>query len=186
MGKVMKENKSFQFIGDMQSFDNLLSEVLSLTPEDWLEYLERKKIGGAAGGNTDTIPLVYDVNQKLNSDVLHKHYEKFSNYLDEVVLATLDKIGKVKIQQAMLTRLRAHTSIPKHKDVGNPLTAKMHSETHRIHVPIITNENCIFTVDNESKNLKPGEIWIVDNVGKSHSVTNNSSQDRVHLIIDAI
>jgi len=182
----MKENEAFQFIGDMPSFDDLLGEVISLTPEDWFEYQERKKIGGAAGGNTDTIPLVYDVKQKLQSDIFHKNYGKFSKYLDEIVLATVGKIGNVKIQQAVLARLRANGEIPKHKDVGNPLTAEIHSATHRIHVPVITNENCIFTVGGESKNLKPGQIWIVDNVGRHHSVKNLGDNHRIHLIIDAI
>jgi|LakMenEpi03Aug12_release.lakeMendotaPanAssembly.Ray.scaffolds.fasta_scaffold11138_20 hypothetical protein len=182
----MKENDAFKFIGDMPSFNELLGDVSSLTPEDWLKYVQRKKIGGAAGGNTDTIPLVYDVMQKLNSDVVHEHYRQFSKYLDEVVLATMETIGEVKIQQSILARLRAKTTIPKHKDVGNPLTAKIHSQTHRIHVPVITNENCIFTIGDESKNLKPGQIWIVDNVGRHHGVKNSGDEDRVHLIIDAI
>ena len=94
---------------------------------------------------------------------------------------TIKNIGQVKVQQAMLTKLNANTVIPRHKDVG-PLTVK----THRIHVPVITNTQCIFTVDTESKNLEAGDIWIIDNVGRYHSVENKGQQDRVHLIIDAI
>jgi quercetin dioxygenase-like cupin family protein len=71
--------------------------------------------------------------------------------------------------------------IPRHRDKG-PLTAK----THRIHVPVITNSGCIFSVGDESKNLKAGQIWIIDNVNRYHSVENNGDSDRVHLIIDAI
>lgn len=176
----MKENEAFQFIGNMPQFENLLKSVASLTQEDWLGYKERKATGGAAAGNTDTIPLMYDSKYRLNSAVLHENYERFSVYIDEVVLSTKQHIGEVKVQQAMLARLRAGTVIPKHRDTG-PLTAK----THRIHVPVITNEQCIFTIDDESKNLKPGQIWIVDNVGRRHGVTNNGDVDRVHLIIDA-
>ena len=176
----MKENEAFQFIGNMPQFENLLKSVTSLTQEDWLGYRERKTAGGAAAGNTDTIPLMYDLKHRLNSAILHENYKRFSVYIDEVVLSTKQQIGEVKVQQAMLARLRASTVIPKHRDKG-PLTAK----THRIHVPVITNEQCIFTIDDESKNLKPGQIWIVDNVGRHHGVTNNGDVDRVHLIIDA-
>lgn len=177
----MKENNSFLFIGEMPSFGELLDDVLSLTQKDWLEYKKRKAAGGAAAENTDTIPLVYDLKHRINSEILHKDYERFSRHVDEVAMVVMKKIGEVKVQQAMLTNLRAGTIIPKHKDKG-PLTAK----THRIHVPVITNNECIFSVGEESKNLKAGQIWVIDNVGRYHSVENNGTHDRVHLIIDAI
>jgi aspartyl/asparaginyl beta-hydroxylase (cupin superfamily) len=81
----------------------------------------------------------------------------------------------------MLTNLKAGTVIPRHRDRG-PITAK----THRIHVPVITNTKCIFSVGDESRNLDAGQIWIIDNVNRYHSVENKGETDRVHLIIDAI
>lgn len=177
----MKENQAFLYIEKMSSFNELLSDVLSLSSEDWSKYKERKKAGGPAAYNTETIPLVYDTKHRLDSEILHENYEKFSRYIDEIVLMTIKNIGQVKVQQAILTKLNANTVIPRHKDVG-PLTIK----THRIHVPVITNTQCIFTVDTESKNLEAGDIWIIDNVGRYHSVENKGQQDRVHLIIDAI
>jgi hypothetical protein len=176
----MKENDAFLFIGDMPFFDELLNDVLSLTQKDWSEYKERKKAGGAAAENTDTIPLIYDLKHRLNSRIMHKNYEIFSKYIDEVVLSAKQHIGEVHVRQAMLTKLKFNTTIPKHKDKG-PLTAK----THRIHVPVVTNASCIFSVGDESKNLEAGQIWIIDNVDRYHSVVNNGTQDRVHLIIDA-
>ena len=177
----MKENNSFLLIGDMPSFGELLNEVLSLTQKDWMEYRKRKAAGGVAAENTDTIPLVYDLKHRIDSGILHKDYERFSGYVDEVAMVVMKKIGEVKVQQAMLTNLRAGTVIPRHKDKG-PLTAK----THRIHVPIVTNKECIFSVGDESKNLEAGQIWVIDNVGRYHSVENNGTQDRVHLIMDVI
>jgi len=177
----MKENDAFFFVGNMPSFDGLLNEVLFLTQKDWLDYKKRKLAGGAAAENTDTIPLVYDLKHRINSRILHKDYERFSAYIDEVIGVVIEKIGEVEVQQAMLTNLRAGIVIPRHRDKG-PLTAK----THRIHVPVITNTGCIFSVGDESKNLPAGQIWIIDNVNRYHSVGNNGDSDRVHLIIDAI
>jgi aspartyl/asparaginyl beta-hydroxylase (cupin superfamily) len=102
-------------------------------------------------------------------------------YIEEIVSSTWEHLGEVKTQQAMLAKLKAGTVIPRHMDKG-PLTAK----THRIHVPVITNEGCIFNVGNESMNLKSGQIWVIDNVNRYHSVENTGHDDRVHLIIDAI
>jgi quercetin dioxygenase-like cupin family protein len=182
MGKLdMKENDSFLFIGKMPSFKELLDDVLSLTQKDWLDYKQRKSAGGAAAENTDTIPLVYDLKHRIDSRILHKDYERFSTYIDEAIMVVTEKIGEVKVQQAMLTNLRAGIVIPRHRDKG-PLTAK----THRIHVPVTTNSECIFSVGEEYRNLEAGDIWIIDNVNRYHSVENNGDSDRVHLIIDAI
>lgn len=177
----MKENEAFLFVGDMPSFDELLRDVLSLTPKDWLKYRERKKQGGAAAANTDTIPLIYDLRHRLNSGILHETHKRFSAYIDEVIIAAVGNIGQVTAKQAMLTKLKAGTVIPRHMDKG-PLTAK----THRIHIPVITNTGCVFSVGDESRNLGAGQIWIIDNVNRYHSVENNGDNDRVHLIIDAI
>jgi hypothetical protein len=175
----MRENKAFQLIGEMPLFDKLLNDVLALTDNDWMEYGDRKKTRGAASANTDTIPLMYDTEHRIDSGILHKNYERFSPYVNEVIVATTQHIGEVGVRQAMLTRLKAGTVIPKHRDEG-PLTAK----SHRVHVPVITNTDCIFSVGDESKNLKPGQIWIVDNVGRLHGIENNGIVNRVHLIVD--
>lgn len=177
----MKENNAFLFIGDMTSFSGLLNEVLNLTEEDWTRYTARKKTGGIASKNTHTIPLMYDTKHRLNSKILHENYDRFSAYIEEVVLAATKNLGKVNTRQAMLAKLNAGTVIPRHMDKG-PLTAK----THRIHIPVLTNDGCVFSVGDESMNLKPGQIWVIDNVNRYHSVENNGISDRVHLIIDAI
>jgi len=110
LGRVEYEkNEAFLFLGYMPSFDDLLKEVLSLTQEDWSKYKDRKKTGGAASYNSDTIPLMYDLKHRLNSGILHENYERFSAYTNEVVLFARQHIGEVKVQQAMLTRLKAHT-----------------------------------------------------------------------------
>jgi hypothetical protein len=177
----MKENEAFLLVGEMPLFNNLLDEVLLLTDEDWTEYEDRKKTRGAASAVTNTIPLIYDLKHRIDSGILHKNYERFSAYVDEVVLAARGHIGEARAQQAMLTRLKAGVVIPRHKDQG-PLTAK----THRIHVPVITNPSCMFNVGAESMNLEAGQIWIIDNVNRYHGVENNGTNDRVHLIVDAI
>ena len=55
-----------------------------------------------------------------------------------------------------------------------------------MHIPIITNKKVYFSVGEEKKNLKSGEMWEINNSKKSHAVKNNSKEDRIHLIIDWI
>ena len=77
-------------------------------------------------------------------------------------------------------KLFKKTEIPTHVDWANE-TLKV---ARRIHIPIITNPDCIFIVGDDSINLKEGEIWEVNNDKKKHSVHNNGDEDRVHLLID--
>jgi hypothetical protein len=88
-------------------------------------------------------------------------------------------IGYVTEKQSMLTRLNPGGLIKPHKDKG-PITHK----THRVHLPITTNNRCIFTVGDAAINLKPGDIWIIDNTDQYHSVENLGTSPRIHLIVD--
>ena len=60
----------------------------------------------------------------------------------------------------------------------------------RIHVPIRTNEDVIFTLYESARdkvgnehNLKTGHFYYTD-VSKPHAVRNNSNVDRIHLVVD--
>ena len=170
----MKENQPFTYFGQLPNFNSLLNKVLSLNEPQWLSYKQRKT--GVAAEKTDTIPLVYDKKIKLNSHITHELYENFKD--DIYTAVNLCDVG-TKVEQAMLTRLGSGVEIKRHRDRGIITAA-----THRIHIPIITNSECIFTVDTESKFLPAGEVWIIDNVDKYHSVSNMGEKSRIHLIID--
>jgi hypothetical protein len=54
---------------------------------------------------------------------------------------------------------------------------------HRCHVPIVSNENVDFLVDDKSYYLAPGMAYEFDNT-RMHGVNNRSATRRVHLICD--
>jgi hypothetical protein len=56
----------------------------------------------------------------------------------------------------------------------------------RIHIPIQTNEDCFFTVGDDKRNLRLGELWEINNDKQKHSVDNFGNTDRIHLIVDWI
>lgn len=178
----MREPEAFRFIGNLDSIGTLVSKVSKLADPDWLEYLDRKNTGGTASAYSDTIPLIYNPEQDIKLITHHKNYEEYAPFIDETVSVVAEKLSLSSVKQAIFARLRAHSEIKPHKDSVGSIVKK----THRIHLPVITNEKCSFTVSKESKNLKVGEIWIIDNVHKVHSVNNLGDTDRVHLIIDAI
>jgi len=55
----------------------------------------------------------------------------------------------------------------------------------RIHIPILTNEQVYFTLNNEVLIMRSGEVWYT-NVNLPHGVENKGQTDRVHLVIDCI
>jgi aspartyl/asparaginyl beta-hydroxylase (cupin superfamily) len=104
-------------------------------------------------------------------------YDDFAMFEEE-----LNKIKLIlppcEITNAILVVLPSGKNIPPHTDTG--LFFDLYS---RIHIPIITNPKCLFTVDGETIHMKAGELWEINN-HKKHSVENNGEEDRIHLIID--
>lgn len=175
----MREKEPFQYLGKFNDFEKLLKVVNDFNELDWKKY--KKRNSGIAAEYSDTIPLIYDPKLNINSNIKHENYDKCEDLLFGLLKVASSKFEDLTIKQAMFARLACGVEIKRHKDVG-PITQK----THRIHVPVITNEKCIFTIENESRNMKAGEVWLIDNTDRYHSVVNNGNCDRVHLIVDVI
>lgn len=177
----MQEKFSFKKIGVLPLFLQCLATVEQLTEDDWRNYKDRKRRGGIAAENTDTIPITYNPDQSSTQIQRHKMFDVMEPHLVHLTKLASDVFGQVEIRQAMLTRLSAGGEIKRHRDRG-PITAK----SHRVHLGIKTNDQCFFTVGSETIHIPPGEAWAIDNVGKYHSVRNGGSTDRIHLIVDFI
>lgn len=75
--------------------------------------------------------------------------------------------------------LKAGGTINLHRDMGSGLTSKI----VRIHIPVTTNEDVYFHVNEESVRMQNGECWFAD-ITKLHKVENRSNSDRLQLMID--
>jgi hypothetical protein len=80
--------------------------------------------------------------------------------------------------RALFARLAGHGRIDAHTDGLFSLL-----KCHRIHIPVITNDQVVFTIGGEDKALAEGEMWEINNA-TLHAVDNHSDADRIHLIID--
>lgn len=70
-------------------------------------------------------------------------------------------------------------------DAGNSLGA-----VARLHFPLVTNPNVLFSTWNENDEEKKyhfgfGEVWVID-TRKPHSAINGGNKDRIHLVVDTI
>ena len=93
-----------------------------------------------------------------------------------------------QFERIRFMKLAAGKSLRKHNDnIDQDIESK---KIVRIHIPIRTNSEVVFTMyandedeRGERLNLKAGRFYYLD-VTKPHSVSNNSSEDRYHLVVD--
>ena len=57
-------------------------------------------------------------------------------------------------------------------------------KSHRIHIPIQTNESTYFYGGNEKFHMKEYHAYEIGNTNHRHGVVNNGDSDRYHLIFD--
>ncbi|MDZ7645493.1 MAG: aspartyl/asparaginyl beta-hydroxylase domain-containing protein [Woeseiaceae bacterium] len=182
---------NFKYLGSVDTRE-LRRRVDTLTEEQWSAFEMRQK-RYEVHRDTQTIGLVF------NPDFRHSHptrlpaLEIFQDAL-QPVLATVaghyeatdegqrltQQYGLGYFIRATLVRLRAGGTIDPHRDNNFSL---VHS--HRVHLPVITNDQVLFTVGSETRALAAGEIHEINN-RRMHSVRNESAEDRVHFILDFV
>ena len=149
---------------------------------DWDEFDIRQKIF-IEHRYTKTIPLIFNYDFNSFDVVPTKHLLIFQNELNKLesyLKNTIKKDGY--IMRAILVKLLKNSIIPPHVDVvGKTLVLGK-----RLHIPIVTNKDCLFSVGDDIRNLNVGEIWEINNDKKTHGVSNNGDEDRIHLIVDWI
>lgn len=165
-------NFNFKYHGNYPVY-NILDNISNL---NWDEYTFRQKTYHTHS-ETLTVPLIWDEEKLIVK--YWKNYELFEKDLIDISKILNEKLGTGFIETAILINLPKNKKIYRHVDVG-----KYFIDRNRLHIPIITNDKCIFEVDNEEIHMKQGEIWEINNNGKLHSVINAGSEDRIHLLID--
>ena len=103
------------------------------------------------------------------------------------ILQILDKLP-CSYERVRFMKLTKGKVIGKHSDkIDKDIDS---GKIIRIHVPIRTNKDVIFTLYENARdkkgqehNLKTGHYYYTD-VSKPHAVRNNSNTDRIHLVVD--
>jgi hypothetical protein len=175
-----KEDFNFKFYKRFD-VDELKNKVLSMDSE-WLLDTSRQK--------TETMHRRTEAYHIYNHPLdwkVNTPYRGIQTCKDQTILSLINPIVKEleefvggKIGQCLLVKLKAHDLIGLHKDGEDYL---MYSR--RFHMPVMTNEEISFTVGDETKVMREGECWEINN-GRVHAAHNKSKQDRVQLIFDII
>ena len=103
--------------------------------------------------------------------------------LAKPVYACAEKLNahyRGKIVRLMLTELGPRAKITPHKDGGAGVVL-----VHRLHLPVVSNPNVKFFIDQIPHYLEPGAAYEFDNT-RLHAVDNDSDSPRVHLMCDIL
>lgn len=182
---------NFFHIGDIE-ITELKNLVLNLTDEHWENFSLRQK-RYEVHQHTQSIGLVYDPDFRHSHPTRLPTLDMFEAELKPVLWMTADhfeetKKGKQLIKEngvgyfvrATLVRLKAGGSIAEHRDMNFSLT-----HSHRVHLPIVTNDEVWFSVGSETINMHEGQLYEINN-RRLHSVDNKGCDDRIHLILDFV
>jgi hypothetical protein len=112
-------------------------------------------------------------NDQLIKSKVGEHYSFITKRVSELIPGI--------ILRGALIKLPPGGVIPPHVDGSHELW--IHS--HRIHLPIITEEEVIFFYENSKKHLEKNKLVEINNI-IPHSVQHNGKNNRYHLMYDIL
>ena len=96
-------------------------------------------------------------------------------------LNTVIEAFQCPLRSVRLLKLSAGSIIREHQDYD----LGYESGEVRIHVPVLTNPQVEFYLDNKRIVMNSGECWYLD-LHRPHRVYNRGSTDRIHLVVDCV
>ena len=173
---------AYNYIGRLD-----VDEITSLAlQEDFTKQTVRSE-SNESNPQRDTSSVIglYDMFDDINGiyepSVMDK-YDKFIPIISEL-LEEHYSYEFIQLKSFMFTLLKSGTEIYPHTDDEAGIINTSISYTHRVHIPLQTNDKVTFTVGGEDRVMQCGEVIEIDNL-KEHRVVNNGDTDRIHLVID--
>lgn len=119
-------------------------------------------------------PLDWEYSTSLKTKILdNRLYDYIKNIVQDLEDTILGKSARI-----LLIKLNPDSDVLEHSDSGDYL-----NYVRRFHVPLLTNKEVLYSVGGEEHHMAEGECWEINN-RKPHFVKNNSSEIRIHLLID--
>lgn len=98
----------------------------------------------------------------------------------ESIVAFLEEAANGRAIRIEFISMKPKSRIRTHKDRSDVLYV-----ARRFHIPIKTNDLVTFTSAGETRHLKAGHAYELNNI-TYHSVKNDSDEYRIHLIVDVL
>lgn len=152
--------------------ERLLAEVTAMGADAWREHPQKFP------GNS-MLPLVAADGDPANESFAGAM--RATPHLDGApyLRQTLGALG-VTLGRTRLMRLSGGAEVKKHADQGYYWIDRT-----RVHVPIVTQPGVRFECGDAATHMGAGECWIFD-TWRQHRVLNDSSEERIHLVVDTV
>jgi Tfp pilus assembly protein PilF len=175
--KLVGREKNFLQLGSDFDVSAILAKVGDIPAQKWTESGRERLF--AVHKDTQSMQLVHFEDFQYKKP----EYRELYSDLEEVMQPVIDYISDYYrdngfVVRMILAKLLPGGSIPKHTDTGYSLL-----NCHRVHIPLITSGDVVFSVGGEEINMRVGEFWEINN-GVTHGVENRGAEDRIHLIVD--
>lgn len=162
--------------------ERLERDARAFSEEEWLDHFVKQNYQGAwtviplRGPEGAEHPVMMMYSDPSCAAFADTPFLQRSPYLREVVRSI-----PCDLQSVRLMRLSPGSVIREHRDHDLSLELGM----ARLHVPVVTNERVDFRLAGERLRLRVGECWYLP-LSQPHSVRNDGSTDRIHLVLDAV
>ena len=160
---------------------DLKEAVLSIEKAVWSKNTHRQTVYANVHSQTQSIVMVFCEGwPDIKISKIQSGWNAIGAYalplMQEIIGAHYPPGGQ--ILRAMAAKLTAGGVIGQHKDAHASF-----SIAHRIHVPLVTNDNVKFEIAGKTMSFKEGMGYEINN-RIDHAVYNNSNEDRIHFIFD--
>lgn len=153
--------------------NQLADSVLQLTEQQWIDWdLRQNKY--KVHNLTQSYPFYFSEygepakTYNLNTNVWRA---------TKPIIDKLENFYNRKADVIFLVKLLPYKNIIPHKDGG------WFVDTHRVHVPIITDPRIMFSLEGKEFHMQRGYAYELNNIIE-HGVTNPTELGRVHLMVD--
>lgn len=175
--------KNFQKIADGVDVMPLV-HALTHKPHLWNQNELRKHYPNSPHAQADDVWIRFNkIPQDVSEVVNDKDCINYPAFYElpqakPLILDLMRRVEGEQLGRVMITRLRPGTQILPHEDGGAP--AEFYS---RYHITLQSLPGAIFKCGDEAVNMRTGDVWWFNN-RLTHSVVNNSADDRITLIVD--
>lgn len=162
--------------------EKLLENLARLQNTQWTEHFVKQNYEGdwsaiplrSPIGETHPIRMIYS--DPACREFVDTPFLKICPYFQEVLSAFQCRLGAVR-----LMKLAPNSVIKEHADFDLSFEDGM----IRLHIPVKTNPGVEFYLNGERVLMEAGECWYL-RLSDPHRAVNNSPENRVHLVIDAV
>lgn len=98
-----------------------------------------------------------------------------------LVMALISQTGGYSLERLLISRVRPGGKILAHADKDGDYVQQ--TDIARYHVVLQGLPGSLFHCGNETVCMRTGEVWWF-NAHEQHAVENNSTDDRIHLLVD--